>query len=162
MAYVMYIAALAAVCFVIKIIESFWLKFDRLHRTSVHVYHDHADYIRVDSTAPWFASTVACHVWGLVVAHLAPLGGSTSPRLYVRELMLKTCNFIDISNTLASDMAIPTTIGGSITTSPPIVAAILRHQLTASTLVCCFDYITTASTPVRCIDYVHRADHATR
>jgi hypothetical protein len=43
--------------------------------------------------------------------------------------MLKTCDFVDFSNTLASDTAIPTTLGGSTTTLPPIVAVILRQQL---------------------------------
>jgi hypothetical protein len=42
----------------------------------------------------------------------------------VRKLTLKTCDFIDISNT-----AIPTTLGGSTTTSLPIVDTILRQQL---------------------------------
>jgi hypothetical protein len=38
--------------------------------------------------------------------------------------MLKICDFIDISNT-----ALPTTLGGSTTTLPPIVDTILRQQL---------------------------------
>jgi hypothetical protein len=38
--------------------------------------------------------------------------------------MLKTCDFVGLSNT-----AIPTTLGGSITTLLPIVAIILRQQL---------------------------------
>jgi hypothetical protein len=42
----------------------------------------------------------------------------------VKKLTLKTCDFINISNT-----AIPTTLGGSTTTSPPIVIVILRQQL---------------------------------
>jgi hypothetical protein len=42
----------------------------------------------------------------------------------VRKITLKTCDFINISNT-----AIPTTFGGSTTTSPPIVVVILRQQL---------------------------------
>jgi hypothetical protein len=42
----------------------------------------------------------------------------------VRNLILKTYDFIDISNA-----TIPTTFGGSITTSPPIVIVILRQQL---------------------------------
>jgi hypothetical protein len=42
----------------------------------------------------------------------------------VRKINLKTCDFIDISNT-----AIPTALGGSTTTSPPIVIVILRQQL---------------------------------
>jgi hypothetical protein len=55
----------------------------------------------------------------------------------VRKLILKTCDFVDISNA-----TIPTTLGGSTTTSPPIVVVILRQQL---------DYVI--------IDY-NRADHA--
>jgi hypothetical protein len=43
----------------------------------------------------------------------------------VRKLTLKTCDFIDISNT-----TIPTALGGSTTTSSPIVVLILRQQLT--------------------------------
>jgi hypothetical protein len=42
----------------------------------------------------------------------------------VRKITLKTCDFIDISNTTIS-----TAIGGSTTTSPPIVVMILRQQL---------------------------------
>jgi hypothetical protein len=42
----------------------------------------------------------------------------------VRKLTFKTYNFIDISNA-----TIPTTLGGSKTTSPPIVIMILRQQL---------------------------------
>jgi hypothetical protein len=42
----------------------------------------------------------------------------------VRKITLKTCDFIGISN-----MAIPTTLRGSTTTSPPIVDTILRQQL---------------------------------
>jgi hypothetical protein len=42
----------------------------------------------------------------------------------VWKITLKTCNFIDISNT-----AIPTVLGGSTTTSPPIVIVILQQQL---------------------------------
>jgi hypothetical protein len=42
----------------------------------------------------------------------------------VRKLTLKTCDFIDISNT-----TIPTAFGGSTTASSPIVAMILRQQL---------------------------------
>jgi hypothetical protein len=40
----------------------------------------------------------------------------------VRKLILKTCDFVDISNAM-----IPTALGGSATTSPPVV--ILRQQL---------------------------------
>jgi hypothetical protein len=61
--------------------------------------------------------------------HSAPLGGSTSRRLCMRKLTLKTCDFIDICNALASDTAIPTTLGGLTITLPPIVAVILQHQL---------------------------------
>jgi hypothetical protein len=42
----------------------------------------------------------------------------------VRRLILKTYNFVDISNT-----AIPTSLGGSTTASPSIVIVILRQQL---------------------------------
>jgi hypothetical protein len=42
----------------------------------------------------------------------------------VRELILKTYDFINISNT-----AIPTMLGGSTTASSPIVIVILRQQL---------------------------------
>jgi hypothetical protein len=66
------------------------------------------------------------------------LGGSTSTRPRVRKIIFKTCNFIDISNT-----ALPTTLGGSTTTSLPIVTAILRQQHAVSTPVRCvyFDYV---------------------
>jgi hypothetical protein len=42
----------------------------------------------------------------------------------VRKLILKTYNFVDISNAV-----IPPALGGSTTTSPPIVIVILRQQL---------------------------------
>jgi hypothetical protein len=42
----------------------------------------------------------------------------------VRKLILKTYNFVDISNAM-----IPTALGGSTTTSPPIVVVILQQQL---------------------------------
>jgi hypothetical protein len=42
----------------------------------------------------------------------------------VRKITLKTCDFIDINNA-----TIPTTLGGSTITSPPIVVVILRQQL---------------------------------
>jgi hypothetical protein len=42
----------------------------------------------------------------------------------VRKITLKTCDFVDISNTV-----IPTALGGSTTTSLPIMVVILRHQL---------------------------------
>jgi hypothetical protein len=47
----------------------------------------------------------------------------------VRKLTFKNYDFVDISNTLASDTAIPTTLGGLTTTLPPIVAVILQRQL---------------------------------
>jgi hypothetical protein len=47
----------------------------------------------------------------------------------VWRLTLKTFDFVDISNTLASNTVIPTTLGGSATTLSPIVAVILRQQL---------------------------------
>jgi hypothetical protein len=52
------------------------------------------------------------------------LGGSTSTRPRVRTLILKTYDFVDISNA-----TIPTALGGSTITSPPIVVVILRQQL---------------------------------
>jgi hypothetical protein len=55
----------------------------------------------------------------------------------MQKITLKTCDFIDIGNTM-----IPITLGGSTTTSPPIVIMILRQQL---------DYII--------VDY-GRGDHA--
>jgi hypothetical protein len=42
----------------------------------------------------------------------------------VRKLTLKTYDFIDISNA-----TMPTALGGSTTTSPPIMIVILRQQL---------------------------------
>jgi hypothetical protein len=42
----------------------------------------------------------------------------------VQKLILKTYDFIDISNA-----TIPIALGGSTTTSPPIVVVILRQQL---------------------------------
>jgi hypothetical protein len=42
----------------------------------------------------------------------------------VKKLILKAYNFVDISNA-----TIPTALGGSTTTSPPIVIMILRQQL---------------------------------
>jgi hypothetical protein len=55
----------------------------------------------------------------------------------VRKLILKTYDFINISNA-----TIPTTLGGSTTASSPIVVVILRQQL---------DYVI--------VDY-GRSDHA--
>jgi hypothetical protein len=46
-------------------------------------------------------------------------------------------------------------LGGSKTTLPLNVAAILPHQLAASTLVRYFDDITTELSPARYIDYVY-------
>jgi hypothetical protein len=42
----------------------------------------------------------------------------------MRKLILKTYNFVDISNT-----TIPTMLGGPTTAFPPIVVVILRQQL---------------------------------
>jgi hypothetical protein len=42
----------------------------------------------------------------------------------VRKLIVKTYDFVDISNATIS-----TALGGSTTTSPPIVVVILRQQL---------------------------------
>jgi hypothetical protein len=42
----------------------------------------------------------------------------------VQKIILKNCDFVDISNAI-----IPIALGGSTTTSPPIVATILRQQL---------------------------------
>jgi hypothetical protein len=42
----------------------------------------------------------------------------------VRKIILKAYDFVDISNPM-----IPTALGGSKTTSPPIVVVILRQQL---------------------------------
>jgi hypothetical protein len=42
----------------------------------------------------------------------------------VQKIILKTCDFVDISNA-----TIPTALGGLTTTSPPIVVVILRQQL---------------------------------
>jgi hypothetical protein len=42
----------------------------------------------------------------------------------MRKITLKTCDFVNISNA-----TIPTTLGGSTATSPPIVIVILRQQL---------------------------------
>jgi hypothetical protein len=50
------------------------------------------------------------------------LGGLISTRPGIAENHLKTYDFVDISNT-----TIPTVLGGSTTTSPPIM--ILRQQL---------------------------------
>jgi hypothetical protein len=43
----------------------------------------------------------------------------------VWKITRKTCDIVDISNT-----TIPTALGGSTATSPPIVVVILRQQLT--------------------------------
>jgi hypothetical protein len=73
-----------------------------LRRTNINVSCAciYIDYIRVGSAAPCFVSTAACYARGLTVAHSTPLGGSTPPRLCVRKLTLKICDFVDISNTL--------------------------------------------------------------
>jgi hypothetical protein len=87
-------------------------------------YFDYFVFNIIDYIAPLCASAVPCYAWELVVAHsrirqrsgarhqLAPECGK-SPS--------KTCNFVNISNTV-----IPTTLEGSTTTSPPIVIVILR------------------------------------
>jgi hypothetical protein len=84
--------------------------------------------ILTTSTSSTTVSTATCYARGLAAAHSrklsATLGGSTSTRPWVRELTLKTCDFIDIGNA-----TIPTTLGGSTTTLPPIVILILRQQL---------------------------------
>jgi hypothetical protein len=59
----------------------------------------------------------------------ATLGGSISTRPGVQKITLKTCAFVDINNTLASNATIPTALGGSTTTSPLIVIVVLRQQL---------------------------------
>jgi hypothetical protein len=83
------------------------------------------------------ASTAACYAWGLAAAYSrklsATLGGSISVRLGVRKITLKTCDFIDISNTM-----IPTTLGGSTTALPPIVVVILWQQLSDLNLDCVY------------------------
>jgi hypothetical protein len=70
------------------------------------------------------ASTATCQARGLAITHShklsTTLGGSTSTRSGVRNLILKTYDFVDINNAM-----IPTTLGGSTTTLPPIVIAIL-------------------------------------
>jgi hypothetical protein len=54
----------------------------------------------------------------------ATLGGSTSTRPGVRKITFKSYDFVDISNA-----TIPTALGGTTATLPPIVIMILRHQL---------------------------------
>jgi hypothetical protein len=54
----------------------------------------------------------------------AMLGASTSTHPWVRTLILKTYDFVDINNA-----TIPTTLGGLTTTPPPIVAVTLWQQL---------------------------------
>jgi hypothetical protein len=82
----------------------------------------------ISTTSSSTASTAACHARGLAVVHSrklsATLRGSTSTRPGVRKLILKTYDFVDISNA-----TIPTALGGSTTTSPPIVIVILQQQL---------------------------------
>jgi hypothetical protein len=74
------------------------------------------------------SSAVLCYARGLAVARSrklsATLGDSISTRPGVRKLIFKTYDFVDISNT-----AIPTALGGSTTTSHPIVIVIVRQQL---------------------------------
>jgi hypothetical protein len=70
------------------------------------------------------SATVACYAWRLAIAHSrklsATLGGSISTCPGVQKITLKTCNFIDISNTV-----ILTALGGSTTTLPSIMIVIL-------------------------------------
>jgi hypothetical protein len=91
-------------------------------------YFDYFVFNIIDYIAPLRASAVPCYARGLAAAHsrklLATLGGSTSTRPGVRKLILKTCDFVDISNA-----TIPIALGGSTTASPPIVIVILRQQL---------------------------------
>jgi hypothetical protein len=58
---------------------------------------------RVDSATSYCSSTAVCHARGLAVAHSIPLGGSTSPRLCVRKLTLKICDFVDITSPLCAE-----------------------------------------------------------
>jgi hypothetical protein len=48
------------------------------------------------------SSTAACYAWGLAAVHSRKLSttleGSTSTHLWVRKLILKTCDFVDMSN----------------------------------------------------------------
>jgi hypothetical protein len=80
------------------------------------------------TTSASSASTATCNAQGLAVARLrklsTTLGVSTLTRPGVRKLTLKTRDFIDINNA-----TIPTALGGSTTTLPPIVIMILRQQL---------------------------------
>jgi hypothetical protein len=48
----------------------------------------------------------------------------------VQKITLKTYDFVDINN-----VTIPTALGGSTTTSPPIVVAILRQQLASLDII---------------------------
>jgi hypothetical protein len=97
-------------------------------RTTRRIFFDYFVFNIVDYIAPLRASAVPCYARGLAVVHSrklsATLGGSTSTRLGVWKLTIKTSDFINISNT-----AIPTALGGSTTTLPPIVVVILRQQL---------------------------------
>jgi hypothetical protein len=97
MAYVIYTDAHAAAYFVFNVIDFFRLKFDGLCGAFVRT-----DCICVDSIAPWFMSTMACHARGLAImsSRTQHRSGSTSLRLCVRKLTLKICDFVDISNTL--------------------------------------------------------------
>jgi hypothetical protein len=82
----------------------------------------------ISTTSTSTSVTAASHARGLDAAYSrklsAMLGGSTSTHLGVQKITLKTCNFVDISNT-----PITTTLGDSTTTLPPIVDTILRQQL---------------------------------
>jgi hypothetical protein len=65
----------------------------------------------ISTTSSSTSLTAARYARGLAVAHSrklsATLGGSTSTRPGVSKIILKTCDFINISNT-----AIPTVLGG--------------------------------------------------
>jgi hypothetical protein len=54
-----YIDVHVAAYFIFNIVDSFQLKFDGLCNVFVRVDYVYADYIRVDSAAPWSMSTAA-------------------------------------------------------------------------------------------------------
>jgi hypothetical protein len=87
-------------------------------------YFDYFVFNIVDYIAPLRVSAVPCYARELAVTHSrklsATLGGSTLTRPGVQKIILKTCDFIDISHA-----TIPMTLGGSTTTSPSIVDTIL-------------------------------------
>jgi hypothetical protein len=83
---------------------------------------------KTSTTSSSRSSIAACHARGFAAARShklsATLGGSTSTRPGVQKIILKTYDFVDISNA-----TIPTALGGSTTTPSPIVVMILRQQL---------------------------------